>query len=218
MIINTYFGFERRATLCAVRRGSSHLGLGRLRDDPRLRHVSGDVLAAVPHVDAPTAMMVVIPAWSGSSTWGNEPDFFRYAKAGRKFRWNLPTIVISYLVGALLFPVMGYMIAALSNQPDFGKSISYFVNFSMFGSALIGIAIIVINQWAVAGRQSLHRRQWRSEPAFWHSRLAPAVYRCRSWPDCRCPYLLPAEPAGHVQHRHGDRFYDRAGRKHDHGN
>ena len=44
---------------------------------------------------------------------------------------------------------MGYMIAALSNQPDFGQSIGYFVNFTMFGSALIGIAIIVINQWAV---------------------------------------------------------------------
>jgi hypothetical protein len=63
--------------------------------------------------------------------------------------WNLPTIVISYLVGALLFPVMGYMIAALSNQPDFGQSINYFVNFTMFGSALVGIAVIVINQWAV---------------------------------------------------------------------
>ena len=60
----------------------------------------------------------------------NEPDFFRYAKAGRAAWWNIPTIVISYLVGALLFPIMGYMIAALSNQPDFGPSISYFVNFT----------------------------------------------------------------------------------------
>ena len=37
----------------------------------------------------------------------------------------------------------------MSNQPDFGPSISYFVNFTMFGSALLGIIVIVINQWAV---------------------------------------------------------------------
>ncbi|MBP1882467.1 cytosine permease [Sinorhizobium mexicanum] len=149
MIINTYFGFE------GVQRFAQYIAVpviliwGVYATIRAFFATSGDVLAAIPHVDAPTSMIMVTGALVGLSTWGNEPDFFRYAKVGRESLWNLPTIIVSYLVGALLFPVMGYMIAALSNQPDFGQSISYFVNFTMFGSALIGIAVIVINQWAV---------------------------------------------------------------------
>jgi len=149
MIVNTYFGFEgvqRFAQFVAV---PVILIWGIFATILAFTTVSHDVLAAVPHVDNKTAMIMVIGSMVGLSTWGNEPDFFRYAKVGRASWWNIPTIVISYVVGALLFPIMGYMIAALSNQPDFGPSISYFVNFTMFGSALLGIAVIVINQWAV---------------------------------------------------------------------
>jgi purine-cytosine permease-like protein len=149
MIVNTYFGFEgvqRFAQFIAV---PVILVWGVFATILAYTTVSSDVLASVPHVDAPTGMIVAISGMIGLSTWGNEPDFFRYAKVGRKSWWNLPTIVVSYVVGAFLFPVMGYMIAALANQPDFGPSISYFVNFTMFGSALLGIAVIVINQWAV---------------------------------------------------------------------
>jgi purine-cytosine permease-like protein len=149
MIVNTYFGFEgvqRFAQFIAV---PVILVWGIFATIIAFTTISSDTLAAVPHVDAPTGMIMVISGMVGLSTWGNEPDFFRYAKVGRKSWWNLPAIVISYLVGAFLFPVMGYMIAALSNQPDFGPSISYFVDFTMFGSALLGIAVIVINQWAV---------------------------------------------------------------------
>ena len=149
MIINTYFGFEgvqRFAQFVAV---PVILIWGIFATILAFTTVSADVLAAVPEVSTPTAMIMVIGGMVGLATWGNEPDFFRYAKAGRASWWNVPTIVISYLVGALLFPIMGYMIAALSNQPDFGASITYFVNFTMFGSALLGLAVIVINQWAV---------------------------------------------------------------------
>ena len=44
---------------------------------------------------------------------------------------------------------MGYMIASLSNQPDFGASINYFVSFSMLGISALGMAILLINQWAI---------------------------------------------------------------------
>jgi purine-cytosine permease-like protein len=149
MIVNTYFGFEgvqRFAQFVAV---PVILVWGVFATYLAFTTVSGETLAAVPQVAAPTGMLMVIGGMVGLSTWGNEPDFFRYAKAGRASWWNVPTIVISYLVGALLFPVLGYMVAALSNQPDFGPSISYFVNFTMFGSAILGLAILLINQWAV---------------------------------------------------------------------
>ena len=125
MIINTYFGFagvQRFAQYVAV---PVILLWGVYATILAFTSVSGATLAAVPHVDAPAGMIMTISGMVGLATWGNEPDFFRYARAGRRSWWNVPTIVISYLVGAFLFPVMGYMIAALSNQPDFGPSISY---------------------------------------------------------------------------------------------
>ncbi len=149
MIVNTYFGFE------GVQRFAQYVAVpvilvwGIFATILAFRATSSDLLAAVPPVDSKTGMILVIGGMVGLSTWGNEPDFFRYAKAGRASMWNVPTIVISYLVGAFLFPVMGYLVAALSNAPDFGPSIHYFVSFSMLGSALLGIIILVINQWAV---------------------------------------------------------------------
>jgi hypothetical protein len=92
----------------------------------------------------------------GLSTWGNEPDVFRYAKAGRASWWNVPTIVIPYFVGAFLFPIMGYMIAALSNQPDFSASIKYVANFTLFGLAGLMLVVLLVNQWAVQDGNPLH--------------------------------------------------------------
>ena len=149
MIVNTYFGFE------GVQRFAQYVAVpvilvwGVIATFLAFGATSAEVLAAVPQVDSKTGMLIVVTGMVGLSTWGNEPDFFRYAKAGRASMWNVPTIVISYLVGAFLFPILGYLVAAISNQPDFGPSISFFVSFTMFGSGILGIVIIVINQWAV---------------------------------------------------------------------
>lgn len=149
MIINTYFGFE------GVQRFAQYVAVpviilwGVYALILAYTTVDGATLSTIPPVQSKSSILMVITGIVGLSTWGNEPDFFRYAKAGRASMWNVPTIVISYLVGTFLFPVLGYLIAALANQPEFGPSIAYFVNFSMFGSALVGIVVIAINQWAV---------------------------------------------------------------------
>ena len=114
-----------------------------------LASVSGHALATVPHAATPTAFFVVVGAMVGLSTWGNEPDIFRYSKAGRASWWNVPALVIPYFVGAFLFPIMGYMIAVLSNQPDFSASIKYFANFTLFGLAGLMLVVLLVNQWAV---------------------------------------------------------------------
>ena len=61
----------------------------------------------------------------------------------------MPAIVIPYFVGAILFPIMGYLIAVLSNQPDFPASIKYFANFTLFGLAGLMLVVLLVNQWAV---------------------------------------------------------------------
>ena len=51
--------------------------------------------------------------------------------------------------GAFLFPIMGYMIATLADQPDFAPSIKYFASFTLFGVGALMMIVLLVNQWAV---------------------------------------------------------------------
>jgi purine-cytosine permease-like protein len=149
MIINNYFGFtglQRFAQFVAV---PVVLLWGIYATIKALTSVSGASLSHVPHTSSPASLLVVTGAMVGLSTWGNEPDIFRYAKPGRKSWWNIPTLAISYFLGAFIFPIMGYMIATLSDQSDFAASIKYFANFTLFGLAGLMMVVLLVNQWAV---------------------------------------------------------------------
>jgi purine-cytosine permease-like protein len=149
MIINNYFGFtglQRFAQFVAV---PIIILWGLYATIKAFTTVSGHALAAVPHVSSPTSLFFVVGAMVDLSTWGNEPDVFRYAKPGRASWWNIPTLAIPYALGAFLFPIMGYMIATLATQPNFAPSIKYFSSFTLFGVGWLMMIVLLVNQWAV---------------------------------------------------------------------
>src|SRR5712692_4098654 len=135
MIINNYFGFtglQKFAHYVAV---PVMVVWGVYAVIKAFTSVSSGTLDAVPHSTNPASILFVTGAMVGLSTWGNEPDVFRYAKARAASWWNVPTLAISYFLGAFLFPIMGYLIAAQSNVQDFAPSIRYFATFTLFGAA-----------------------------------------------------------------------------------
>ena len=149
MIFNNYFGFtglQRFAQFVAV---PVVVLWGIYATIKAFTSVSGHALSAVPHASTPASIFFVTGAMVGLSTWGNEPDIFRYAKPGRASWWNVPAIAIPYVLGAFIFPVMGYLIATLSNQPNFAPSIKYFATFTLFGLAGLMMVVLLVNQWAV---------------------------------------------------------------------
>jgi purine-cytosine permease-like protein len=149
MILNNYFGFtglQRFAQYVAV---PVVVLWGLYATIKAFTTVSGHQLAAVPHTASPVSLLAVTGAMVGLSTWGNEPDVFRYSKAGRASWWNIPTLAIPYALGAFLFPIMGYMIATLSGQPDFAPAIKYFASFTLFGASAVMMIVLLVNQWAV---------------------------------------------------------------------
>ncbi len=149
MIFNNYFGFtglQRFAQYVAV---PVVFLWGIYATIKAFTLVSGHALSAVPHTSSPASLLVVTGAMVGLSTWGNEPDIFRYAKAGRTSRWNVPTLATAYFLGAFIFPIMGYMIATLSGQSDFSAGIKYFASFTLFGLAGLMMVVLLVNQWAV---------------------------------------------------------------------
>jgi len=149
MIINNYFGFtglQRFAQFVAV---PVIVLWGIYAVIRSFASIHGNVLAAVPHTASPSSLWMVTGAMVGLSTWGNEPDVFRYAKARSASWWNIPTLAVSYFLGAFLFPIMGYLVATVSNQPDFAPSIRYFANFTLFGLAGVMMLVLLVNQWAI---------------------------------------------------------------------
>lgn len=148
MILNNYFGFsglQRFAQYVAV----PVILVWGVYAVSRAFLSGSENLSAVPHIAVPASTLFVAGAMIGLSTWGNEPDVFRYAKPGRASWWNLPAIVIPYVLGSFLFPIMGYMVASLANNPDFSASIRYFANFTLFGLAGAMMLVLLVNQWAV---------------------------------------------------------------------
>jgi purine-cytosine permease-like protein len=149
MIVNNYFGFtglQRFAQYVAV---PVIIVWGVYATIRAFLSVSPDTLAAVPASDNPSSILLTATAMVGLSTWGNEPDIFRYSRAGRASWWNIPTIAISYFLGAFIFPIMGYYVAALASNPDQSSAIAYFVDFSAFGLAPLLLIVLVVNQWAI---------------------------------------------------------------------
>jgi purine-cytosine permease-like protein len=149
MIVNNYFGFtgiQRFAQYVAV---PVILVWGVYAFIRTVTSVSGDTLATVPTSTAPQTIIFAAGAMIGLSTWGNEPDIFRYSKPGRSSGWNIPTLALSYFLGSFIFPIMGYMIAALVNDPDQGVGIGYLVNFTAFGLSGLMLLVLLVNQWAV---------------------------------------------------------------------
>lgn len=149
MIVNNYFGFtglQRFAQYVAV---PVVVAWGLYATIKSFVTVTPHQLAAVPHAASSTSFFLVVGAMVGLSTWGNEPDIFRYSKPGRASWWNIPALAIPYALGAFLFPIMGYMIATLSNQPNFAPAIKYFASFTLFGLSGLMMIVLLVNQWAV---------------------------------------------------------------------
>ena len=83
MIFNNYFGFtglQRFAQYVAV---PVMVVWGVYAVIKAFASVNGSAIAALPHTDSPAPFFLVVGSMVGLSTWGNEPDAFRYAKAGR---------------------------------------------------------------------------------------------------------------------------------------
>jgi hypothetical protein len=149
MIVNNYFGFtglQRFAQYVAV---PVVIVWGVWAAIRAFTTITPDALNAIPPTTTPSSIILTAGAMIGLSTWGNEPDIFRYSKPGRASWWNVPQIAVSYFLGAFIFPIVGYYVAALSNQPDPNETIRYFAQFTAFGLAPLMLVVLLVNQWAI---------------------------------------------------------------------
>jgi purine-cytosine permease-like protein len=112
-----------------------------------LTKTNSGVLDSHAHVTASTPFVVGIIIAIGFATYGNEPDLFRYAKPS--WRAVVPPLAIGLLVGQILFPLGGWILAARIASADFGAGVSAAVSFSLFGFAILAFLLASATQVAV---------------------------------------------------------------------
>lgn len=112
-----------------------------------LTQTDGSVLHSHAQVSASTPLVVGIIVAIGFATYGNEPDLFRYARPS--WRAVVPPLAIGLLIGQILFPLAGWILAARIHSADFGAGVSEAVSFSLFGFTILAFLLASATQVAV---------------------------------------------------------------------
>lgn len=89
----------------------------------------------------------------GVSCWGNEPDYWRYAKPHRLAAlWPL---LSSLALGQILFPLTGFMMAKLSGITGNAEATRYVSDF-VFGGAAVAFAIVLAVSYVAVNDSGLY--------------------------------------------------------------
>jgi purine-cytosine permease-like protein len=125
------------------------------------------ILANPGHQSWEVAIATISPLLIGASLWGNEPDYWRFGRPNR-LTTAVP-ILISVIIGEILYPVTGWMVAYLGDvsNPNAATTVLNSFTFgtnSMIAAGMLGIAYFAVNDGnlygAINGFESLfHSRR-----------------------------------------------------------
>lgn len=97
-------------------------------------------------LDLTQAITIISSFVIGIAVWGNEADYWRYGKP----KWSLAIIplALSLLIGQILFPITGWMLARMTNITEYGAATEFINTYSFGGLAIIGAVVLIASQFA----------------------------------------------------------------------
>jgi purine-cytosine permease-like protein len=108
---------------------------------------TGAVWQVTGHASAPQALMLVSSFVIGYSVWGNEADYWRFGKPSR--RQILLPLLAAVMIGEVLFPVTGWLLAYMTGITDYAHATSLMNSYAFGGFSLIAAAVLIISYVAV---------------------------------------------------------------------
>ncbi len=105
-------------------------------------------LKTVSHLHASNthALTIMSSFIIGFAVWGNEPDYWRYSKPG-VLRTGVP-LLVSIVIGQLLFPMAGWLVARGSGITDASSAAAYMSNYCFAGVAVLGLVILIADYFS----------------------------------------------------------------------
>jgi purine-cytosine permease-like protein len=109
--------------------------------------IDGGVLSGTPeNVASLGGLGAAVTLVIGFATWGQEPDFFRFAKP--RLSWTIACYIGVFVV-FLLCSMGGWMMASIAESSEFGPALKTITEFSFFGLTALAFILVVIGQVAV---------------------------------------------------------------------
>jgi purine-cytosine permease-like protein len=150
MAFNNFFGFSGVANFARFIAAPLIIGAVFYTFGKVLPTCPASALHAVPTVPFGTALTSVAGFVIGFMVWGNEPDYWRHGKP--EARLAAIPLAVTFVIGGILFPVAGWMVAHMSGITEFGAATNFINSYSFGGIALL--APIVLAASYCAGNDS----------------------------------------------------------------
>ncbi len=83
----------------------------------------------------------------GICCWGNEPDYWRFGKP--KIGFAVPPLLVSLLVGMVIFPLTGWMMARLTGVSGIAAATRLMNDYVFGGLSIVSALVLTINYVAV---------------------------------------------------------------------
>lgn len=108
------------------------------------------VLNAPEQVGISQALTIVSTLVIGNSAWGNEQDYWRYAKP--KLAYTVAPLVVSIAIGQVIFPITGWMLARETAITDFEAASGLMTRYAfggISGAALLAALVLTVTYWGL---------------------------------------------------------------------
>jgi len=98
------------------------------------------VLTEIPHKSFPVALTAISSFVIGYAVWGNEPDYWRFSKP--KTIYSIVPLAVSLLIGQIIFPATGWMVAKITGVTEYGAATSLMTNYSFANIAILSALVL----------------------------------------------------------------------------
>ncbi len=104
------------------------------------------VLTEVTHKSFACALTTISTFIIGFAVWGNEADYWRFSRP--KVKNCMVPLLVALMIGQVIFPCTGFIVAKLTGITDYGAATSFMNNYSFGGIAMIGAIVIAASYFA----------------------------------------------------------------------
>lgn len=148
MAINNFFGFSGVANFAQYLAAPILIGWVGLALFRALPGFEGIMLQkSTEAVSSAHSLSIISSFVLGVACWGNEPDYWRYGKP--KPLAPLAPLVVALLLGQVLFPVTGWIMAKISGVTDIAGATRFMNDYVFGGLSIISAIVLSVSYVAV---------------------------------------------------------------------
>ena len=105
------------------------------------------VFSAPATVPMPHALTLVSALIMGNGAWGNEADYWRYAKP--RLANTVAPLVVAIAIGQIIFPITGWLLARETGITDYEAASGLMIRYAFGGAALFAALILVVTYYGL---------------------------------------------------------------------